>query len=1504
MLAISTMDNALLKPDPTEAFCHWTAYPCLLDGLETAESKAAIEKAAECRRQSRYREAHEIFDIHFPNKLTHTILVLEYIELLMSQRIEGQLVDLINEAIQKLSLEPSSSEFKLLQFAQAWAGFVATGNLPEALERAREGRRWLMTRAKENLAAVEVGSRVFSLAGRHLGLLCGCSNPNKVRAFGFYYKIMGIGLVSSNWVSPKDMAVFIEYQGDTKRECKEIAVLLKARGRLDDATNMLNSMYVSFHDESELSTFGQMATELCSALDTLRSKPALWTAAKLQFRMCCGAKTLGLDDLAEKYYANFNFRLARYAAASASNLGPTRARFEWQWEVECAKQRDLPLATKLQIFQSCADDWISEQGYGEAHKILRAAEEVASEGLRPGDVPTQDLRDIYAARMLDLSRKIKNAPLEVVSLCKVLGNLEALKEATFADEMILGEYFSFRERLKDFNVPTMDGCLLLTISASASRAGGVILRQLESDHERALRYYPGATVDKNNLKFIKPDSEPDGNIFIDLPSFFADLDHAAGVGYVNENGLSAVRRCIRWAEDDVENGLMTTSEWIGLFGLVASSSPHSDETRPFVIPHLDPFTVARALLKSTPSQWDAQYEKFREWLQQSGRPPSCLERLSTLKEILMIGFHGQGRPLAKELVRANDEASQQNAERDQDFKSQLAQLLDETTQQIIDCYEAGRSKSESEMAQALELFNQYQAEVPEPATATSTAEGDTERLQRNIERVARVLAAPCLDQREQIASEHCNRLRQIATQNNDRLDQIEFQHRDLSKQIRKRQRVLMAQLEDVELMVLEESPKTQRNEDLYHELEVKRGRRMLREMEDLGSDSIPEEELDRMIKQCEGLISRYTAASDFNKACKFHSNRVDLKMKKRDMFGSLTVNDILQVILDVEKAYLEAWRNLSNLDNLRAAHSKMDLSKFGRSRLKDFYSQALALAYRQACDIQQDLKQQMLRLGTADYDPSYIQELEKQADEAFSQFFTWVQRAKGRSHASFLGPSCRIPQGLLDGVRECDEARALLDREEQLVSRLSEATIGEFSELRRGLHRLRDEMRNVSILKPVMRIRDGEVVQASTLRDVIPPGVVLVEFVHMDYISDVLLAVCTRREGVSHPVVCGGDFNRRVQSWAAKNLAGSTPLNDATAWKEQLGELSPFLERLFSLDIENRQKNGWSPEESFVNLPLDPLENTTADSRPQIHPGDTVVFCPTGVLHQVPIHAIPVNGIPIIENHAVVYCQSLTLLYHCLQTVHSGTGTQQPTSSSSPKAVVVNPMPAKWNSALKDKTSALAASLHATYHSGWTLQRHTILDSLVSASVFHYLGHVRFFSDAPMDSFMCLDRAAYKSDLDAGSAPGSGSGAGERLSASDIFDTRLSRPALATLVGCRSGAGVVSALNDVLGFPTALHFAGVTAVVAALWKLDDADGVDFASAFYAEVMGRAARARQCEAEEPGQEGLRLVNLARAMQDAVKALRFDVDGRERAPYHWAGFALSGYWMFPGAMLPSS
>lgn len=100
-------------------------------------------------------------------------------------------------------------------------------------------------------------------------------------------------------------------------------------------------------------------------------------------------------------------------------------------------------------------------------------------------------------------------------------------------------------------------------------------------------------------------------------------------------------------------------------------------------------------------------------------------------------------------------------------------------------------------------------------------------------------------------------------------------------------------------------------------------------------------------------------------------------------------------------------------------------------------------------------------------------------------------------------------------------------------------------------------------------------------------------------------------------------------------------------------------------------------------------------------------------------------------------------------------------------------------------------------------------------------------------------------------------------------------------------------------------------MAGALWWLDDADGAEWAREFYADVLEQSAgivdgggengSGRTGEGRNEGRkevEGMTgLVDLARAMQTAVRKLRFDAEGRERTPYHWAAMALNGFWWFP-------
>jgi CHAT domain-containing protein len=311
---------------------------------------------------------------------------------------------------------------------------------------------------------------------------------------------------------------------------------------------------------------------------------------------------------------------------------------------------------------------------------------------------------------------------------------------------------------------------------------------------------------------------------------------------------------------------------------------------------------------------------------------------------------------------------------------------------------------------------------------------------------------------------------------------------------------------------------------------------------------------------------------------------------------------------------------------------------------------------------------------------------------------------------------------------------------------------------------------------------------------------------------------------------------------------------------------------------------------------------------PVVRPDDTIVFCPTGVLHSLPLHAVPVDGVPIIENYPVVYCPNLTMLRHCFRNLQVTSTPSQ--GNQAPKRVVMNTMRSHWSDGEPVKSIAdslrLSSTLNATLIQGCDHKKEEAKFALNGAALFHYHGHAKFVRDSAMRSYLVLDgRGPTDASLQA-RQPAGESPSDRRLSAEDIFGCTMAEGgALATLVGCRSGGADVSAADDVLGLPMALHYAGATAVVSSLWRLEDEDGAAWAESFYGTLTKEredlAERMREARTSQADAGGQKLVNLARAMQQAVRKLRFDADGKETAPYHWAAYVLSGYWMLSSEIL---
>jgi hypothetical protein len=138
--------------------------------------------------------------------------------------------------------------------------------------------------------------------------------------------------------------------------------------------------------------------------------------------------------------------------------------------------------------------------------------------------------------------------------------------------------------------------------------------------------------------------------------------------------------------------------------------------------------------------------------------------------------------------------------------------------------------------------------------------------------------------------------------------------------------------------------------------------------------------------------------------------------------------------------------------------------------------------------------------------------------------------------------------------------------------------------------------------------------------------------------------------------------------------------------------------------------------------------------------------------------------------------------------------------------------------------------------------------------VLHFATHVRSFDQNPWQSQILL--AAGET--------------GDRLTAAAIVGLDL--PAsLAVLSSCESAGGRVLSGEGVQGLSSAFLSAGVPAVVATLWPVDDGSTATLMQRFYGEL----ARGRSVSA---------------ALDSAQRALM--AEPRTRHPFHWAGFVVVG------------
>lgn len=265
----------------------------------------------------------------------------------------------------------------------------------------------------------------------------------------------------------------------------------------------------------------------------------------------------------------------------------------------------------------------------------------------------------------------------------------------------------------------------------------------------------------------------------------------------------------------------------------------------------------------------------------------------------------------------------------------------------------------------------------------------------------------------------------------------------------------------------------------------------------------------------------------------------------------------------------------------------------------------------------------------------------------------------------------------------------------------------------------------------------------------------------------------------------------------------------------------------------------------------------------KVEPESRVIFVPDKWLHFVPFPALldTTSGKFVVERFQTGIAPSLQLY------VESMSRYQQLSNPRTPAVLVVgNPAFDAQLMALPRLPGAEAeAKRVAALYTGSRLllgreaTKHALLQDAVLSDVVHFAGHGIVRPDAPLLSHLVL-------------APDEG-GASGILTARELFEAQLPRTRLAILSGCYTASGRLSDTEGASSLARALFAAGVPAVVASLWAVDDESTADFFASYH----------RRLSRGDDPTEALRSTQLEWLAQDKGSWMGFST---------WAAFALYG------------
>ncbi|KAF8475470.1 CHAT domain-containing protein [Kalaharituber pfeilii] len=461
-----------------------------------------------------------------------------------------------------------------------------------------------------------------------------------------------------------------------------------------------------------------------------------------------------------------------------------------------------------------------------------------------------------------------------------------------------------------------------------------------------------------------------------------------------------------------------------------------------------------------------------------------------------------------------------------------------------------------------------------------------------------------------------------------------------------------------------------------------------------------------------------------------------------------------------------------------------------------------------------------------------------------------VQAWKAISLSDILGSGYRVPFYLQKSINSDSKAIDLLAKEKDLALAIKTSQLNRRHIARKELLEHQHQMVEHPILRPLMsnRLMIGATWEdlnwistiATSSEDLLPEGK---SMIFIDW------ARCA--DGIIFLLVNSSADELQVY---------------ATVLDIKYDEVKEWYDKY--LGVEHVAGMGKSRKRLESAVPLTALKPLIQPLANRSKFGDILVFCPAGVLCNIPLHAIPLeeDGEPLIARNPVVYCASNSVLRECVSRAEENKGKQ---------GILKAALFGRYGqSDVEEQTQVRDAVIELSTQLG-TESCSTVIEKdltklaftrgLAGASLIHYHGHASIEQEDLTARNLVLEPDPETGDKGA-------------LSIADIFKLQLDPAPHMTILACASSEQDIDGNDDPLGILSAFLCAGASSVLGTLWPTQSQDARKFSKLFYANSFNMSQ----------GDEDY--VNLAYGLQDAVLHLRWE----RHEPYHWAPFVLHGAW----------